>query len=84
MVNLSRIDLNFLVALEAIVAESGVSRAAEKFNLIQPAVSHALTCLRDALDDPLFARQGVVVVRKGHPQMRVGFSLAIYLGDSTS
>jgi DNA-binding transcriptional LysR family regulator len=56
--NLSRVDLNLLVVLEAIVAEGGVSRAAERLNLTQPAVSHALARLRELFDDPLFVRQG--------------------------
>jgi len=58
MANLSRIDLNLLVVLEAIASEGGVSRAAEKLNLTQPAISHALARLREALGDPLFVRQG--------------------------
>ncbi|WP_218037221.1 LysR family transcriptional regulator [Reyranella soli] len=58
MINLSRVDLNLLVVLEAIVAEGGVSRAAERLNLTQPAVSHALARLRELFDDPLFVRAG--------------------------
>ena len=58
MINLSRIDLNLLVVLEAIVAEGGVSRAAARLNLTQPAVSHALGRLRELFDDPLFVREG--------------------------
>ena len=33
MINLSRVDLNLLVVLEAIVDEGGVSRAAEKLKV---------------------------------------------------
>ena len=40
--NLSRVDLNLLVVFDAIYAEGGVSRAAERLNLTQPAISHAL------------------------------------------
>src|SRR4051812_11042 len=58
MTNLSRIDLNLLVVLEAIADEGGVSRAAEKLNLTQPAVSHALARLRQTMGDPLFVRHG--------------------------
>ena len=61
MVNLSRLDLNLLVVLTAIAEQGGVSRAAEKLNLTQPAVSHALARLRDAMGDPLFVRQGRVL-----------------------
>ena len=58
MANLSRIDLNLLVVLDAIHDSGGVSRAAEKLNLTQPAVSHALARLRETLGDPLFVRDG--------------------------
>lgn len=58
MANLSRIDLNLLVVLAAIADEGGVSRAAEKLNLTQPAVSHALSRLRQTMGDPLFVRDG--------------------------
>ena len=58
MINLSRVDLNLLVVLETIVAEGGVSRAAERLNLTQPAVSHALGRLRALFGDPLFVRRG--------------------------
>lgn len=58
MANLSRIDLNLLVVLAAIADEGGVSRAAEKLNLTQPAVSHALARLRQTMGDPLFVRDG--------------------------
>lgn len=58
MANLSRVDLNLLVVLDAIVAEGGVSRAATRLNLTQPAVSHALARLRELFDDPLFVREG--------------------------
>ena len=62
MTNLSRVDLNLLVVLDAIVAEGGVSRAAERLNLTQPAVSHALARLRELFDDPLFVREGRTLV----------------------
>ena len=62
MINLWRVDLNLLVVLEAIVVEGGVSRAALKLNLTQPAVSHALARLRELFGDPLFMRQGRTLV----------------------
>jgi DNA-binding transcriptional LysR family regulator len=58
MANISRVDLNLLVVFEAIYSEGGVSRAAEKLNLTQPAISHALSRLRQLFDDPLFLRDG--------------------------
>ena len=58
MTDLSHIDLNLLAVLDAIYTEGGVTRASEKLNLTQPAISHALGRLRQAFDDPLFVRQG--------------------------
>lgn len=56
--DLSRIDLNLLVVLEAIYTEGGLTRAGERLNVTQPAVSHSLGRLRDLLGDPLFVREG--------------------------
>lgn len=56
--NILRIDLNLFVVFEAIYREGSISRAANRLNLTQPAVSHALARLRDRLDDPLFVRRG--------------------------
>lgn len=58
MNNLSAIDLNLLVVLEALLAERHVSRAALRLNRSQPAVSHALNRLRHLLADPLLVRHG--------------------------
>jgi len=58
VVNLSSIDLNLLVALEALLSETHVGRAARKLGLSQPATSHALKRLRDLLCDPLLIRVG--------------------------
>ncbi len=55
---LSRFDLNLLVIFDAIYAEGNITRASQRLNLSQPAVSHALSRLRLALEDPLFVRQG--------------------------
>jgi DNA-binding transcriptional LysR family regulator len=57
-VNLSAIDLNLLVALDALIAEAHVGRAARRIGLSQPATSHALKRLRDLLADPLLVRVG--------------------------
>ena len=58
MVNLSAIDLNLLVALDALISEVHVGREARKIGLSQPATSHALNRLRDLLGDPLLVRVG--------------------------
>jgi DNA-binding transcriptional LysR family regulator len=56
--SLSAIDLNLLVALDALIAEVHVGRAARRIGLSQPAASHALKRLRDLLADPLLVRVG--------------------------
>ena len=53
-----RRDLNLLVALRVLIEEGSVSRAADRLNLSQSAMSRVLGRLRDLLDDPLFTRQG--------------------------
>jgi DNA-binding transcriptional LysR family regulator len=55
--NLSAVDLNLLVAFDALLAERNVTRAAERVGLSQPALSKALNRLRDIFDDPLFERR---------------------------
>ncbi len=57
--NLSSLDLNLLVALDALVTETHVGRAARKVGLSQPAMSHALARLRALMNDPLLVRSGV-------------------------
>jgi DNA-binding transcriptional LysR family regulator len=59
MTNLSSVDLNLLVALDALISEGHVGRAARKIGLSQPATSHALNRLRDLFADPLLVRVGV-------------------------
>jgi len=58
LMNLASLDLNLLVALEALLLEANVSRAAMRVGLSQPAMSHALQRLRDMLGDPLLVRAG--------------------------
>jgi DNA-binding transcriptional LysR family regulator len=56
--NLTSLDLNLLVALDALLREANVSRAALRIGLSQPAASHALQRLRDLIGDPLLVRSG--------------------------
>ncbi|HIE1454112.1 TPA: LysR family transcriptional regulator [Serratia marcescens] len=53
MNNLRRLDLNLLVTLDALLAEHNVTRAAQRLNFSQPAVSVHLAKLRAIFDDPL-------------------------------
>src|SRR6478735_7509923 len=56
--NLNSLDLNLLTALDALLREANVSRAALRIGLSQPAASHALQRLRDIFGDPLLVRTG--------------------------
>ncbi len=51
-------DLKLLMCFDALMAERSVSRAAERLNLSQPAMSHALARLRRLFDDPLLLKGG--------------------------
>lgn len=62
----NKLDLNLLVALDALLAEQSVSKAAEKISLSQSAMSAALKRLREFFDDDLF----VTVGRKTRPTQR--------------
>jgi DNA-binding transcriptional LysR family regulator len=55
-INLRTVDLNLLVIFEALYATRNTSRAAERLGMSQPAVSNALSRLRDLIGDPLFVR----------------------------
>ena len=54
--NLYKVDLNLLVALQALLEERSVSRAAERLHITQPAMSKTLARLRELFADPLFTR----------------------------
>ncbi len=57
LADLQHLDLNLLRVFDAVARERHVTRAAEKLNLSQPAVSNALARLRTALGDELFLRR---------------------------
>lgn len=61
--DLRGIDLNLLVALDALLAQRSVSRAAARLGLGQPATSAALARLRRLFGDPLLVRVGGGMVR---------------------
>lgn len=52
------LDLNLLVALDVLLEEANVSRAAARLHLSQPAASAALRRLRAWFDDPLLLPHG--------------------------
>jgi DNA-binding transcriptional LysR family regulator len=51
-----RVDLNLMVAFDAIYRTRNLTAAGEGLGLSQPAMSHALSRLRWTFDDPLFLR----------------------------
>ncbi|MCG2592415.1 LysR family transcriptional regulator [Ramlibacter sp. XY19] len=53
-----RIDLNLLIALDALLAERNVTRAAERMHMTQSAMSGVLARLREYFDDPLLVPMG--------------------------
>ena len=50
------VDLNLLKAFSALMTERGVTRAASRIGLSQPAMSHALSRLRGLFGEELFVR----------------------------
>ena len=56
--DLARLDLNLLVALDALLRHEGVGAAAQELHLSQPALSRSLARLRELLGDPLLVRIG--------------------------
>ncbi|CND52194.1 transcriptional regulator [Mycobacterium tuberculosis] len=60
--NLGSVDLNLLVALDALLTERNVTRAANRVGLSQPGMSSALARLRKLFGDPLLVREGTTLV----------------------
>jgi DNA-binding transcriptional LysR family regulator len=58
----SSLDLNLLIALEALLDECSVGKAAERLHTSPPAMSRTLAKLRRILDDPVLVRAGRVMV----------------------
>ena len=60
--NLSKVDLNLFIVFDAIYTEANLTRAGQIVGITQPAVSNALSRLRETFNDPLFVRtaQGMV------------------------
>jgi DNA-binding transcriptional LysR family regulator len=58
MPDLTRINANLLVALDLLLTEGSVTRAADRHGVTTSAMSHSLRALRDAFGDPLLTRSG--------------------------
>lgn len=79
---LAKIDLNLLIALQILLEEKSVSRAAERMYITQPAMSKTLSRLRQVFGDALFTRSSHGM----QPTPRateLGGSLSAILGDIT-
>lgn len=57
-VNIASLDLNLLLALDALLSEANVTRAAQRLNLTQPTLSASLSKLRRHFGDDLLLRVG--------------------------
>jgi DNA-binding transcriptional LysR family regulator len=55
---ISGIDANLLIALNALLTERNVTRAAARIGVGQPALSHSLARLREHFKDPLLVQRG--------------------------
>ena len=74
---LSTLNLNQLVALDALIVERHVGRAAQRMGVTQSAMSHTLRGLRTLLDDPLLVRVGNEMLptpfaQQAAPRLRAG------------
>jgi DNA-binding transcriptional LysR family regulator len=56
-IELRRLDLTLLMVLDGALRHRKLTTVAQQLGLTQPAISHALTRLRDILGDPLFVRR---------------------------
>ncbi|MFK8402058.1 LysR family transcriptional regulator [Pseudomonas sp. BGr12] len=84
-----RLDLNLLVALDVLLEEGSVSRAAQRLNLGQSATSAALGRLREHFQDPLLVPLGrglelTALARQLAPKVREVLSLAGEVVDTST
>ena len=79
-----RLDLNLLLAFEALMAERNVTRAAERMSVGQPAMSASLGRLRTFFGDPLLVREGRSLVPTPRAlELTASFQEALDLIDAT-
>ncbi|WP_054544098.1 LysR family transcriptional regulator [Aeromonas dhakensis] len=77
---LHQLDLNLLLAFDALMTQGSVTRAAESLFVSQPAMSHALNRLRTFFDDPLLVRtpQGMLPTARAQ-RLHLGVQQALRL-----
>lgn len=68
----SALNLNALVALNALLSERNVTRAAKRVGITQPAMSQALARMRELFDDPLLVRKGRAMVLTPRAEAMLG------------
>lgn len=71
-INFKNLDLNLLTVFEAIYSAGNISHAANHLAMSQPAVSNALTRLRDLVGDPLFVRANRGVAPTSKAEQMIG------------
>lgn len=81
------LDLNLLVALDVLLSECNVSRAAERLHLGQSATSSALRRLREHFNDPLLVQVGrrlepTALALQLQPKVREALTLAREIVDA--
>jgi DNA-binding transcriptional LysR family regulator len=69
---LRHLDLNLLLAFDALVAECNVTKAAARMSVGQPAMSASLSRLRRFFDDPLLVRDGQSMVPTSRARGLIG------------
>lgn len=74
------LDLNLLQALDLLLEENHVSRAADRMHVTQPAMSGALTRLRQYFGDPLLLQHGKRMIPTPHA-LRLRPKLKQVLGE---
>nr|WP_271213982.1 LysR family transcriptional regulator [Rhodococcus wratislaviensis] len=81
--DLHRVDLNLLVALDALLAEESVTRAAERLQVGQSAMSGTLRRLRKLFKDPILIKHGRGLVATPYAKsLAVPLKDALYIIDS--
>jgi DNA-binding transcriptional LysR family regulator len=78
--HISKIDLNLLVVLLALLEAGSVTGAARTLGMTQPSVSRALARLRDVFGDELFVRRGRGVMPTRLAR-ELGAALGRHLGE---
>lgn len=70
--HLARIDLNLLLAFDALYTERNVTRAARRIGVTQSAMSHMLRRLRELFDDELFLKGPLGMTPTAHAELLSG------------